>query len=232
MLGNTEEAAKKALETGGLLYHTIAEATKSTVTASGATTRAAAVTTGEGIQAAAVVTGEAVQTTAVIAGTEAQTTAQAAGASEGLLVSAGAAIKQIAISAYTAAAGAYAALESIPYVGPVLAPIAAGAALAAVFALGSSIASSEGGDWDVDRTRLNIVHAKETIMPAAVAGPMRDFFSKGGATGGSAAPTINVSFVHNGQGPLTRADVMNHSRIIADAVAHEWRNGNPVLKGR
>ena len=46
--------------------------------------------------------------------------------------------------------------------------------------LTGGLISSAGGEWDVDQDRLNLVHKNETILPATIAAPMREFFSNGG----------------------------------------------------
>lgn len=82
--------------------------------------------------------------------------------------------KSIAMKAYEAAAGAYAAIAGIPYVGPVLAPIAAGVALAGVLAFAKSIFSAEGG-MDIPGGMNPIIqaHAKEMMLPAEHANTIR-----------------------------------------------------------
>jgi hypothetical protein len=47
-----------------------------------------------------------------------------------------------------------------------------------------SLKSSAGGEWQVPSDRLNLVHKDETILPAHVAGPLRDMVSGGGSMGG------------------------------------------------
>jgi len=103
------------------------------------------------------------------------------------------ALKKIAIMAYEAAASAYNATVGIPYVGPVLAPIAAGAAFLAVGAYGAAVASAAGG-WDyVDRDQMAMVHKREMILPADLADRVRGITDPGMAAGGGAiALTINA----------------------------------------
>jgi hypothetical protein len=144
---------------------------------------------GAAAQVGVVADGQAAETGAVVAGETAKTTAQTAGAGTGLLIKAGAALKSIAISAYEAAAGAYAAIASIPYIGPFLAPVVAAGALAAVFAFGKNILSSKGG---LDRVpadgTLAELHKDETVLPASYATPMRNLLASFG--GNTAAPIL------------------------------------------
>lgn len=89
---------------------------------------------------------------------------------------------QIQQDAAQAAAGAYEATVGIPYVGPILAPAAATVAYTAVMAY-ESIAGAEGG-WDVDRTKLTVLHPQEMVLPAYLAGEIRSMVGQGGGRGG------------------------------------------------
>ncbi|MFV4677416.1 hypothetical protein ACNJU9_21650, partial [Mycobacterium tuberculosis] len=90
---------------------------------------------------------------------------------------------QIGNYAAVAAAGAYAAIASIPFVGPVLAPIAAGVALAGVLALGKSLFSAEGGWGQVPYDgALTQLHKNEMVLPASIASPLRSSLAAGGFT--------------------------------------------------
>ena len=100
-------------------------------------------------------------------------------AAESYAIQTASAFTSIAASAAVAAAGAFAATACYPYVGPIIAPVAAAAAYAEVMLL-SPLAASAGGEWDVPQDRLNLVHKNETILPATIAAPMREFFTNGG----------------------------------------------------
>jgi len=105
------------------------------------------------------------------------------------------ALSKIASSASSAAAGAYDAFASIPYVGPVLGAIAAAVVFAAVMAFGASVGSAAGG-WDVDKDSLGMVHAKEMVLPAPLAEGIRGMIAGQGTVGGPSqqrAPIINVT---------------------------------------
>ncbi len=117
---------------------------------------------------------EQAKTGATVMGEGERVAAQEAGAAEGLAIKAAMAIKQIAIDAYTAFAGAYAAIAAIPYVGPVLAPVAAGVAFAGVIAAGRAIASAEGG-YDIPHgvNPVTQLHQDEMVLPAPVANTVR-----------------------------------------------------------
>jgi hypothetical protein len=201
LLANTEEAKKKALEEGGFLFHLLSL----------------------GKDTGATVAAQTEQTAAVAAGEQAKVAAKTAAAAESKAASAAIGSSTVMADAAKAAAGAYSAVAGIPYVGPVLAPVAAGVAFEAVAAY-SSLASSEGGDWNVDATRFNIVHPRETIMPASVAGPMRDYFSGGGARSASGASFGDTNFTNH----FHQTMVTPNAVMAAMETAH--RNGHPAFK--
>ena len=110
-----------------------------------------------------------------------------------------------------------------------LAPAAAAAAFAAVLAFGGKLPSSAGGLWNVPSDTLAMIHKQETILPAHIAQPMRDFFTGGGATagggGGNYAITIQAIDTQTGAQFL-----MNNAGTIAQGLAREMRNGNSALR--
>ena len=110
-------------------------------------------------------------------------TAEATTAAQITAIQAAASLKVIAMKAYEAAAGAYSAIAGIPYVGPILAPIAAGVALAGVFAFAKSIFSAEGG-FDIPKGVNPLVqaHSNEMVLPSKHADTIRtlgDMFQSG-----------------------------------------------------
>ncbi len=90
----------------------------------------------------------------------------------------------IRADAAKAAAGAYSAVAGIPYVGPVLAPIAAATAFAAVGAY-EAMASFDVGAWSVPHDMPAMVHSGEAILPRPFADDFRSAISgRGGAAAG------------------------------------------------
>ena len=75
-----------------------------------------------------------------------------------------------------------------------------------------------------------MVHQGEMIVPAAPAAAMRNAMNGGGAGAGgrggdgAGGHTINVNFTANGR--LSRSDILEHSRTIADAVRVALRDGH------
>jgi hypothetical protein len=130
-----------------------------------------------------------------------QTAASSAGAAQRLAIEAGAAVKSVAIwaaaglknvliSAYQAMAAAWASISAIPVVGPFLAPTVAAATLAGVIAIGSHIASAEGGyDIPAGVNPVTQLHEQEMVLPADIAKPLRQNLADGGSIGGG---NINI----------------------------------------
>ena len=160
------------------------------------------------------------------------TTAQTAGdatrlASTTATTAAGAAVEKAAASATIttdaakAAAGAYSAIAGIPYVGPILAPIAAGVAFAAV----SAFDSFDVGTPYVPSDRLAMVHKGEAVIPAGTAEKWRD---------GDMGPGGSDTHVHFNVQAMDAASVKsffrNHSGAIAKGVVAASRGGNNALR--
>jgi hypothetical protein len=176
-------------------------------------------------------TSEATQTGATIVGTQARVAAEGVAAAESKAVEASAATSKITTKAADAAAGAYDAMIGIPYVGPVIAPIAAAVAFAGVMAFGGMISSSAGGEWDVPNDRLNLVHKNETILPATIAAPMREFFANGGI-GNVGLPEQATSNSNTGAGlAMTAASALatQQSLIQAQQQQKQASGGTVVI---
>ncbi|MCH4247587.1 MAG: phage tail protein [Acinetobacter populi] len=119
-------------------------------------------------------TGQAAQTGAVVVGEAARTTATGMGVVARLALKAGEAIKTIMMYAWEAMAGAFKAMVSIPYIGPVLAVGAGAAALGLVSGIAGKIKSARGG-YDIP-SGLNPVtqlHEEEMVLPAQHANTIR-----------------------------------------------------------
>jgi hypothetical protein len=157
----------------------------------------------------------------------AKTTATVAGNAAGIAASITAGFGQIQIDAAVAAAGAMAAISAIPFVGPALAPAVAAETYATTLAwasgLGAALVSAEGGMWQVPGDTLANIHKDESVIPANVANPMRDFF-EGGAGGG-----IGDTHFH---GPLVQVSgaAAADPNAIAAAVARAVRDFHPAFR--
>ena len=145
---------------------------------------------------AAWLAGQARMTLATIMGVETRVATEATGAAMTESITAASSIKQIAMKAWTAAAGVYAAIAGIPYIGPFLAPVMAVGAVAAVMSFAGKMFSAEGGfDIPSGVNPLVQAHAREMILPAKYADVIRGLASGGGGGGGgggSVAVSINA----------------------------------------
>jgi hypothetical protein len=106
----------------------------------------------------------------------------------GKAIDAAAGSETIIHNAYVAASGAFAAVASIPYIGPVLAPAAAAAAFAGVMAF--DVLSAEGGmTIGAGVNPVVQLHEKEMVLPAHIAQPLQTMISNGGSINDSSGDT-------------------------------------------
>jgi hypothetical protein len=116
-------------------------------------------------------------TLATTTGNEARMASDQAASATSLTTSAATLIKSILNSASETFAGIFGFLS------PVMGPAAAGPAAAGmgtVAAVAGSVASSAGGEWRIPMDRLQFVHKNETILPAHIAGNLRNLVERGG----------------------------------------------------
>lgn len=124
-----------------------------------------------------------------------------------------------------AAAATYANVAQIPYVGWILAPVAAGVAFAAVAAYEGMVPSFAVGAYDLSHDTLAQVHKGEMIIPADVAAGMRAG-GMGGDTHLHYSPTISGA-----PGSLHGA-VAAQGADFKSWITDMARNGNLRLPGR
>lgn len=187
----TKGGIDKAAQAAEIATHAGTEAAKTGITAGGEATR-----TGIKSTAAATETGITTAVTAAKVGSEAiKTAASIGGAAAQTGAAATAGVAEVGTSAAVAAAGAYKSTVVIPFIGPIAAPAAAALALAAVLGFASLI-SSRGGMGEVGADgQMAVLHAKETVLPAWIAEPMRQMFVSPRSSSGmmSAASTAASS---------------------------------------
>lgn len=159
-----------------------------------------------GAETAAEASGQAAQTGATIAGEATRTGVTAAGGLARLGLKAAEAVKGIMMSAWEAMAGAFKAMVSIPYIGPVLAVGAGAAAFGLVAGLAGKIKSARGG-YDIPSgvNPVTQLHEDEMVLPSQHANTIREmgkamrsgasFGAAAAAEGGGAGPTINISAI-------------------------------------
>ena len=126
-------------------------------------------------------------------------------------------LAQVEIAADVAMANAYAANAALPLVAAAMS-VAAGAVVrsfaAPIAAVGAK--SSAGGDWQVDTDRLNFVHKDETILPAGIAGKLRNMVESG-SPGGGVTVVVNHS-VNAVDAASFQGHIRRHSNMIANEV--------------
>lgn len=124
-------------------------------------------------------------TSATVAGAATRTTAEVASAKTSTAANATAGIKNIITKAAEVFANVYSAIAGIPFVGPVLAPVMAVAAGAAVIGMVGKVASAEGG-WErvpYDGAMAQL-HKEEMVLPAPLAEGLRQLVENGGGNRG------------------------------------------------
>ena len=160
-------------------------------------------------ETAATQAGEAAKTSAVVAGTAARTSATETGA----IASAATTIASIARSIVASAAETFAGIFG--FLAPILGPAAAGPAAAGqatVLAAGAALPSFDTGAWNLPADMVAMVHRGEMIVPAGVAGQIRD----GAAGGGS------MTVQHHAHFNVTAMDARSVGRFFRD-------NGKTIL---
>ncbi len=159
-----------------------------------------------GAETAAEASGQTAQTGATIAGEATRTGVTASGGLARLGLKAAEAVKGIMMSAWEAMAGAFKAMVSIPYIGPVLAVGAGAAAFGLVAGLAGKIKSARGG-YDIPSgvNPVTQLHEDEMVLPSQHANTIREmgkamrsgasFGAAAAAEGGGAGATINISAI-------------------------------------
>jgi hypothetical protein len=182
---------------------------------------------------------EASKTAATATGAAARTADEAASATAGRAVSAAINASTIQADAAVAAAGAYAATASIPIVGPALAPGAAAEAYGAVSSF--QAAASAAGGWDrVPHDGYpTVLHQDEMVLPANVAGPVREMARAGlnAPTAASAAASMPGNSVTTNAGDVSHNasfSQTNHFHGASDqgAIQSALRSSNQDLNSR
>ncbi len=194
---------------------------------------------------------ETAKTGAAVTGEAARTGAATAAAATGKGVQAVTNATTIAADAAVGAAGAYAATAPIPFVGPELAPAAAATTYGAIMAF-EGAAAAEGGFGDVPTDDLpTFLHAREMVLPAKFASPLRDMLTRptpfgpsqaaaglagnvtnrGGDSSFTSSPTVHIHGSGNNADAL-RAVLKDHTREVARTVAGWQKGGGGKLPGR
>jgi hypothetical protein len=149
---------------------------------------------------------------------QAEVTTEAAAATEKNTIQATGHMKEMTRTAERAAGHAYDAVVGIPIVGPVLAPVAAGVAFAAVEAFG--MMSAEGGQYLVPGPQLTMLHSQEMVLPAGLASRMRDVVDgRVGSDGGGGVTVVVNHSVNAMDAESFQGVIRRHGNIIGNEVA-------------
>lgn len=175
---------------------------------------------------------ETTKTSATLTGNAARTASNTEAAAASGAADSAAAQGSVMKHAASAAAAVYDDVAQIPYVGWLLAPVAAGAAFAAVTAFGDDIPSFAVGAWDLPSDVSGAtLHRGEMVVPENFASGVRRVLAGGdGAAGASAtAPALNFN-IHAMDGvDVHRVLTSNHGAVAA-ALRTAWRNASPHLR--
>ncbi|PZL89488.1 phage tail protein [Acinetobacter baumannii] len=184
-----------------------------------------------GAETAAEASGQAAQTGATIAGEATRTSVTAAGGLARLGLKAAEAIKGIMMSAWEAMAGAFKAMVSIPYVGPILAVGAGAAAFGLVAGLAGKIKSARGGyDIPAGVNPMTQLHEEEMVLPKQHANTIRALgksMANGGLGGGgenTAQPVIFSPTIQAWDSKDVRRFFKKHGSELADSLKGYKRN--------
>lgn len=148
-------------------------------------------------------------------------------------VNAQVATTDITTKAAQSAAGAFSAMVSIPYVGPVLAVAAMVAAEAAVMALIGKIASAEGG-MVVDHDQLAMVHEDEMILPRHISQGINEKIlnpegSSGNSMAGGSGNTYHIH-AHDARSFEKYLSSQRNRNTVAAAMKKASVRGNRSLR--
>jgi len=121
-----------------------------------------------------------------------------------------------------AASGAFSAVAGIPYVGPILAPVAAATAFAAVMAF--DVFSARGGfDIPAGLNPVTQLHEREMVLPASIADPLRAGLAGGGR------PAGGDIHIHAVDAASFQRLLMDNKSALARALRGAHRSFDPAL---
>ena len=131
--------------------------------------------------------------------------------------------------AAVAGAKAYSAYADIPFIGLALGAAAAAVVMGIIMAMGSSIKSSAGGDYQVLGSGLREVHKDETILPSWAANSWRDIVNQGAMPGegpGENGRAVDITVNHS---PTylyraTQKDYDRDAKMLTKAIKREMGN--------
>jgi len=132
-------------------------------------------------------------------------------------ISSASTMKEVTQDAVKAASGAYAAVAGIPFIGPILAPIAAATAFAGVEALGALAAFETGGI--VPRTGIAMLHEGEQVTNRPLTTMLTNIANNGGAsTGGNNSFHYSPQIAGNADEGMLKSHSRNMNRMFQMAM--------------
>ena len=171
-------------------------------------------------------TTETAKTAATVAGVTTRTAAETVASGQSVMMRLGSAISSIMISAWEAMAGAFAAMASIPYVGPFLAVGAGAAAFAAVAGIVGSLPSAAGG-YDIPSgvNPMTQLHEEEMVLPREHANTIRRMSGDEGGSSGGGALNVHFNIQALDGHDVKRVLIKNKAGLVA-ALREAQRTGN------
>jgi hypothetical protein len=130
------------------------------------------------------------------------------------------ALSSISASAAKAAAAAWSAFASIPYIGPELGAVAAGVTYAGVMAFGALASAAGGFDVPAGLNPVTQLHAQEMVLPAHLANAVRGMAAGGGSGGGE-----QHFHFHTNDSVSTAEWARRNTRAIGTAAVEHVRRG-------
>jgi hypothetical protein len=125
----------------------------------------------------------------------------------------------IMANAAVGASGAYADMTSLGPPGLAEAPGIAAGVFGEIVSFVGPADSSAGGQWIVPQDQLNFVHKNETILPASIAGGLRDMIEGGGGGAGGGGNTVHVHMNINAIDSASFKDTVGkHGHMIGELV--------------
>lgn len=168
--------------------------------------------------------GEAAKTGATQTGTALRLATESGAALKSVGIWAMAGIKNIMISAWEAMAAVYKSIAAIPGVGPIMAPVMAGAAFVTVAGFAKNIASAEGGyDIPAGVNPLTQLHQKEMVLPEENAEVIRGLAKSGSSASGDVHLHVHTQSTQDFQNFLKR-----NSHTLAPSLRALARNFTPA----
>jgi hypothetical protein len=166
---------------------------------------------------------ETSKTAAQQVGQTARLAIQPSGNAEGLALQKAGNVAAGSSDAVTAAKGAYSSASQVPYIGWILGPIAAAAAFSGVEAFGSA---QHGADIAPGLNPMMQLHSREMVLPADIAGGMRDMIRGGnqGGGGGNKSVTNHVN-IHALDSQSVAQLLSRNPSLIAELGASAMRSG-------